>query len=99
MVLVLQLRGNRYGNNFFIYVAFVLGNKIEDRDKELNKFELVRDKKILSLVLSKKAIKVLNEISEIFDYKDNINYSYSYDDAYGIFYKNPYYDFVFYKCK
>ncbi|WP_238614513.1 response regulator [Borrelia turcica] len=83
------------GTTFSFMLPFVLGNKIEDRDKELNKFELVRDKKILSLVLSKRAVKVLNEISEIFDYKDNINYSYSYDDAYGIFYKNPDYDFVF----
>ncbi|WKC57974.1 response regulator [Borrelia sp. P9F1] len=83
------------GTTFSFVLPFVLGGKIEGRDKESNKFELVRDKKILSLLPNEKAVRVLSQISEIFDYKDNIHYSYSYDDAYEMFHKNPCYDFVF----
>ncbi|WP_346010446.1 transporter substrate-binding domain-containing protein [Borrelia sp. A-FGy1] len=83
------------GTTFSFMLPFVLGKKISNCNKDLNEFKLVRDKKILSLVLSKKSVKILNEISEIFNYRDNIHYSCSYDDAYEIFYKNPYYDFVF----
>ncbi|AHH10589.1 transporter substrate-binding domain-containing protein [Borrelia coriaceae] len=78
---------------FSFMLPFVLGNKI--KDQELNKLELVNDKKILSLFLNKKTVEVLREITEIFDYKDNIHYFCSYEDAYKAFYRNPYYDFVF----
>ncbi|UGQ17213.1 response regulator [Borrelia sp. RT1S] len=83
------------GTTFSFMLPFVLGNKIEGRDKESNRFELVRDKKILNLLLSKKAVKVLSQISEIFNYKENVHHSCSYGDAYEMFYKNPCYDFVF----
>ncbi|AHH12439.1 Sensory transduction protein kinase [Borrelia hermsii YBT] len=81
------------GTTFSFMLPFVLGNKI--KDKELNKLELVKDKKILSLFSSKKTVEVLSEISEIFDYKDNIHYFCSYEDAYKTFYRYPYYDFIF----
>ncbi|WP_373464031.1 response regulator [Borrelia sp. BU AG58] len=83
------------GTTFSFMLPFVLSNRIEGRNKELNRFELIRDKKTLSLIPNEKAVKVLSQISEIFDYKDNIHYSYSYDDAYEMFHKNPCYDFVF----
>ncbi|AWG42794.1 histidine kinase [Candidatus Borreliella tachyglossi] len=83
------------GSTFSFMLPFVLGNEITDKDKNLNKFELVRDKKILSVVLNKKAVEVFKRISEILDYKDNIHYSYSYDYAYKVFYRYPFYDFVF----
>lgn len=47
------------------------------------------------MVLSKKAIEVLDRISEVFDYKDNINYFSSYEGAYKACYEYPYYDFIF----
>ncbi|ATQ14803.1 Sensor histidine kinase RcsC [Borrelia miyamotoi] len=78
---------------FSFMLPFVLGGKIKDR--ALNKLELVKDKKILSVVLSKKAIEVLDRISEVFDYKDNINYFSSYEGAYKACYEYPYYDFIF----
>ncbi|UPA17906.1 ATP-binding protein [Borrelia puertoricensis] len=81
------------GTTFSFMLPFVLGHKI--KDKEVNKLELVTNKKILSLFLSKKTVEVLRDISKIFDYKDNIHYFYSYEHAYKAFYRYPYYDFVF----
>ncbi|AHH09513.1 Sensory transduction protein kinase [Borrelia parkeri SLO] len=81
------------GTTFSFMLPFVLGHKI--KDKEVNKLELVTNKKILSLFLSKKTVEVLRDISKIFDYKDNIHYFYSYEHAYKAFYRYPYYNFVF----
>ncbi|BCR21847.1 transporter substrate-binding domain-containing protein [Borrelia sp. HM] len=81
------------GTTFSFMLPFTLGNKI--KDKALNRLELVKNKKILSVVLSKRAVEIFESISEVFDYKDNINYFYSYDDAYKACYQYPYYDFIF----
>ena len=81
------------GTTFSFMLPFTAGNKI--KDKALNRLELVKNKKILSVVLSRRAVEILESISEVFDYKDNIDYCYYYDDAYKSCYKYPYYDFIF----
>ncbi|WP_024653857.1 ATP-binding protein [Borrelia persica] len=81
------------GTTFSFMLPFILGNKI--KDKETSKFELVKNKKILILFSSKRTVTLLNEISEILDYKENVINFYSYEDAYKECYKYPYYDFVF----
>lgn len=81
------------GTTFSFMLPFVLGNEINDKEK--SKFKLIRNKKILTLFSSNKAVVLLNEISEILDYKDNVRNFYSYEDAYEECSKYPYYDFIF----